>query len=157
VLIQEWENGECYFLDGQSDHFYDCNETVWLGKPLSLMQRQAQKETIDQLLDTEVIKTEDVEAAKDLVVEVDVQARKRIMHQVKQKIQSKLLDEASNLLKLLEKYFLTDIYILYHVVKIPFIKKNYVEVKHWREQYIHIPDNQIRKRKNTNQKNYSHV
>jgi hypothetical protein len=38
------------------------------------------------------------------------------------------------------------------VVKIQFIKKNYVEVKYWREQYIHIPDDQIRKRKVTTQK-----
>jgi hypothetical protein len=71
---------------------------------------------------------------------------------VKQKIQANLLEEASTLLKLLEKYYLTDIYIFYHVVKIPFIRKNYVEVKYWREQYIHIPDDQIRKRKATNQK-----
>jgi hypothetical protein len=46
------------------------------------------------------------------------------MYQVKQKIQSNLLDEESNLLKILERYFLIDIDIFYHVVKISFIKKN---------------------------------
>jgi hypothetical protein len=121
-------------------------------KTAFLYAKTSTKRRIHQLLETEEIKMEDVEGAKDLVVEVDVHARNRIMYQVKQKIQSNLLDEALNLLKLLEKYFLTDIYIFFHVLKIPFIKKNYVEVKHWREQYIHIPDDQIRKRKNTNQK-----
>jgi hypothetical protein len=56
--------------------------------------RQAQKEAIDQLLETEVIVEQDEEAAKILVVEVDIQARNRILYQVKQKIQSNLLDEA---------------------------------------------------------------
>jgi hypothetical protein len=111
------------------------------------MARYAQNETINQLLETEEIGEQDVEAAKILAVEIDVQARNRILYQVKQKIHSNLLDEASTLLKLLEKYYLTDIYIFYHVVKIPFIRKNYVEVKYWREQYIHIRDYQIRKKK----------
>jgi hypothetical protein len=35
ILSDEWDSSECYFLDGKSEHFYDCNETVWLGKPLS--------------------------------------------------------------------------------------------------------------------------
>jgi hypothetical protein len=115
------------------------------------MARKAQNEAIDQLLETEEIGEQDVEASKTLAVEIDVQARNRILFQVKQKIQANLLEEASTLLKLLDKYYLTDIYIFYHVVKIPFIRKNNVEVKYWREQYIHIPDDQIRKRKATNQ------
>jgi hypothetical protein len=45
------------------------------------MARQAQKEAIDQLLETEEIGEQDVEAAKILVVEVDVQARNRILYQ----------------------------------------------------------------------------
>jgi hypothetical protein len=38
-------------LDGQTEHFYDYNDVVWLGKPLTLFERQVQRETIDQLLD----------------------------------------------------------------------------------------------------------
>jgi hypothetical protein len=90
--------------------------------------------------------------AQESVFVIDVQARNKIIYQVKQRIQMNKLDEASLLLLILGKYFLTDIYIFYHVAKIPFIRKNFVEVKHWREQYIHIPDDQIRKKKNTNQK-----
>jgi hypothetical protein len=86
--------------------------------------RQSQNKAINQLLETEEIGEHDMEAAKTLAVEIDVQARNRILYQVKQKIQSNLLDEASTLLKRLGKYYLTDIYIFYHVVKIPFIGKN---------------------------------
>jgi hypothetical protein len=49
VLIQTWESRECYYLDGTTEHFYDSNERIWLGNPLSWMARQAQKEAIDQL------------------------------------------------------------------------------------------------------------
>jgi hypothetical protein len=128
VLIQVWESRECYYLDGTTKHFCDCNETIWLGNPLSFIARQAQSEAIDQLLETDEIGEQDVEAAKTLVVEVDVQARNRILYQVKQKIQSNLLDEASNLLKLLEKYYLTDIYIImllrFHLSRKTMLKSN---------------------------------
>jgi hypothetical protein len=77
---------------------------------------------------------------KEVVTEIDVLARNRVLYQGKHKIQENKLEEASLLLSILDRYFLTDIYIFYHVVKIPFVRKNYVEVKHWREQYIHIPE-----------------
>jgi hypothetical protein len=54
-MIQVWWNRECYYLDGTTEHFYDCNETVWLGNPLSWMARRAQNEAIDQLLENEEI------------------------------------------------------------------------------------------------------
>jgi hypothetical protein len=118
----------------------------------SLFARQVQKETLDQILDNKEVDETAVEMAKETIFVIDEQARNRFMYKVKQRIQMNKLEEASLLLQILDKYFLTGIYIFYHVVKIPFIKKNFVEVKHWREQYIHIPDDQIRKKKNINQK-----
>jgi hypothetical protein len=141
-----------YFFDGQTDHFYDYNETIWLGKPLRVFERQVQKETLDQLLDNKELDETAIEIAKESVFVLEVQARNKIMYQEKQRIQMNELEEASLLLQMLNKYFFTDIYIFYHVVKIPFIRKNFVEIKHQREQYIHIPGDQIRKKKKTNQK-----
>jgi hypothetical protein len=47
------------------------------------MARHAQREAINQLLETEEIGEQDVEAEKTLVVEVDVQARNRIMYRIR--------------------------------------------------------------------------
>jgi hypothetical protein len=72
--------------------------------------------------------------------------------EVKVKIQKNKLDEAEILLSVLEKYYTSDIFIFYHSVKIPFVKKDWPKVQHFREKYILVSDNQIRRKSDINNK-----
>jgi hypothetical protein len=66
---------------------------------------------LDDLLTQKEIELTTVEVAKEVVTEIDIQTRNKILHQGKQKIQENKLDEASFLLLMFGRYFLTDIFI----------------------------------------------
>jgi hypothetical protein len=61
---------------------------------------------------------------------------------MKVKIQINSLDEEKTFLSILKKYYTLNIYLFYQKSKIPFIKKNWLEVKFWREIPMLTPDDQ---------------
>jgi hypothetical protein len=92
------------------------------------------------------------EIKEAIVVALDLKVRNKILAEVKIKINQMKLEEGEALLSSLEQYVTTGIFIFYHAVKIPFKAKDWEKVKTYREKYMDVPDDQIRKRSGINAK-----